>query len=223
VDLSLLLLALAIVIMPAKWIERVPLPNPLKEFIKWVAIGFLAREVAAFVVSFIASFGEGSRWYQISPRTQNALMSWVWIAMIGSLIAYSEHRRRRLRAAPLEQTGTKQKARWWREVLTAFAVALVVAFIVSAYYNAKLSQARRRAEQAEARLKQIEQQRQVSSVPPGNKVNDAPTNLVCPEGTTLRYRRVIDLTKDGNAETGEWQCIGKPQKLIIPRKTPPQH
>lgn len=107
VDLSLVLLALAIVIMPAKWIARIPLPNPLKEFIKWVAIGFLAREVAAFLVSFTASFGKASRWYHISPGTQNVLMSWVWIAVIGSVIVYSKHRKKRRGAAQLEQTGAK--------------------------------------------------------------------------------------------------------------------
>jgi uncharacterized protein HemX len=52
----------------------------------------------------------------------------------------------------MTETGSSWKAKWWREVL----IVSVVAFVGSAYYGAKQSQAERRAEQAEARLKQME-------------------------------------------------------------------
>lgn len=141
-------------------------------------------------------------------------MSWVWIAVIGSLIVYSEHRKKRRRAAQLEQTGTKQKARWWREVLTAFVVALVV----STYYSTKLSHSQRRAEQAEAQLERMQHKGAFEVTPEsiGAVPVDAPRDLVCPDGTKLQYRRIIDLTQDSNAQTREWECIGKPRRVGAP-------
>jgi hypothetical protein len=112
----------------------------------------------------------------------------------------------------MTETGSSQKTAWWREVLIAFVVAFVIS--ISTYYRAKLSHAEQRAEQAEARLKQIGQQQQLSSVPAGNQVNDAPTNLVCPEGTSLR--RVVsyeEFMRDSNARGTDWECIGKPRRV----------
>jgi hypothetical protein len=101
-------------------------------------------------------------------------------------------------------------------VLTAFVVGLAV----STYYSAKLNDAQRRAEQAEARLKQTEQQQQVSS-PPENRevVTDAPTDLVCPHG--MRLQRVVTLDgflKDTPSQ-GEnaSECVGKPRRVALVR------
>ena len=100
------------------------------------------------------------------------------------------------------ETGSSQKTAWWREVLIAFVVALAI----STYYSAKLSVAQRRAKHAEERLKQTEQQQQVSSVPPAIQVNDAPTNLVCPEGTSLQrvvsYKEFMKDSDKRDRQTG---------------------
>lgn len=117
VDLGLLLLALAILVIRTKWIERIPLlnrlhslPKTVKELFKWAAIGFLVREAAAFTVSFIAAFGESSRWFRISPSTQNWLLEWLWWIVIATLVLIASAKqawKKRPTAARLEQTRTK--------------------------------------------------------------------------------------------------------------------
>ena len=100
-------------------------------------------------------------------------------------------------------------------------IAVVVAFAVAVYYGAKLSQAERRAEEAEARLKQIEQQ--VSDMQSKFKVGDAipkdaiiaPANLFCPDGTNLTS--VDSFGRDENGKLRNqgpvWQCMGEPKRV----------
>ena len=81
----------------------------------------------------------------------------------------------------MTETGSSRKTVWWREVLIAFVVALVI----STYYSAKLSQARRRAEQTEAQLKGASVTPESIAASPNNTVHAGPTFDV-PSGTGHR-------------------------------------
>jgi hypothetical protein len=118
----------------------------------------------------------------------------------------------------MAETKTSQKMNWWREIVTAFVVALVI----STYYSAKLTRVQRRAKQVEMQLKQLELEFSPGIWALANVSGRPPSTLACPDGTKLH--RVIDLTalvsndlrEDSEARltTMYWQCVGKPSETI---------
>jgi len=113
----------------------------------------------------------------------------------------------------MTETGSSQKSGYWREIL----IALVVGLVVSTYYSTKLTRAERRAEQAEAQLKQIEQQRQASLISTENKSTDLPKHLACPDGMKLEQVLTFDEFMKDAKTPGHWECVSrsKPRKVDL--------
>lgn len=130
---------------------------------------------------------------------------------------------------PLKHPVVETIAKWigvgW---VSWFVLSFTVSFVASFYrsfsqsYHQEVARqvaiAQKSADQSGgAQLRPLERQISSEAAAPmsgtSHNVDDLPTNLVCPDGTSLHKVVSFKAWEDNNAQGTEWECIGKPRQV----------